>query len=246
MNVEIGAEAALFPEKEYIKGIAVAVQVKCISTVVSTLPPPFSPLDVWSVSNIAKPYHLHYWRRHSIDVCFSPYKQNALLIHYSLYILLPIWDIMDLDPFFCTKNINAKLPTLMKKENQILFIWKEIQSGAVAKSYITNGLLIYRELFAHFLIFLGSPSSYMTLQLLHSEFPYIWGKFYFLFYQCTYLLVAACPGRAACPLAEWPQHRRPQSPCRWREARWCDRWGCLKYWVITFCIRKGSTKHIYV
>ncbi len=25
----------------------------------------------------------------------------------------------------------------------------------------------------------------MTLQLLHSEFPYIWGKFYFLLYQCT-------------------------------------------------------------
>jgi hypothetical protein len=28
MNVEIGAEAALFPEKEYINGIAVAVQQK--------------------------------------------------------------------------------------------------------------------------------------------------------------------------------------------------------------------------
>jgi hypothetical protein len=28
MNVEIGAEAALFPEKEYIKGIFVAVQAK--------------------------------------------------------------------------------------------------------------------------------------------------------------------------------------------------------------------------
>jgi hypothetical protein len=27
MNVEIGAEAAQFPEKEYINGIAVAVQV---------------------------------------------------------------------------------------------------------------------------------------------------------------------------------------------------------------------------
>jgi hypothetical protein len=26
MNVEIGAEAALFPKKEYINGIAVAVQ----------------------------------------------------------------------------------------------------------------------------------------------------------------------------------------------------------------------------
>ncbi len=25
---------------------------------------------------------------------------------------------------------------------------------------------------------------YMTLQLLHSGFPYMWGKFYFIFYQC--------------------------------------------------------------
>ncbi len=30
----------------------------------------------------------------------------------------------------------------------------------------------------------GSPSSYMPLQLLHSEFPYIGTKFDFLFYQC--------------------------------------------------------------
>ncbi len=28
MNVEIGAEAALFPEKEYINGIAVAVRIE--------------------------------------------------------------------------------------------------------------------------------------------------------------------------------------------------------------------------
>jgi hypothetical protein len=28
MNVEIGAEAALFPEKEYISGIFVAVNIK--------------------------------------------------------------------------------------------------------------------------------------------------------------------------------------------------------------------------
>ncbi len=27
----------------------------------------------------------------------------------------------------------------------------------------------------------------MTLQLLHSDFPIIWGKCYFLFYQCTNL-----------------------------------------------------------
>jgi hypothetical protein len=40
-----------------------------------------------------------------------------------------------------------------KKENQIFLICKEIQIGAVAKSYITNGLLIYGEIFAHFLIY---------------------------------------------------------------------------------------------
>jgi hypothetical protein len=46
-----------------------------------------------------------------------------------------------------------------KKENQIFLIFKEIQDGAVAKSYMTNGLLIYGEIIAHFLIYiLGSPS----------------------------------------------------------------------------------------
>jgi hypothetical protein len=42
-----------------------------------------------------------------------------------------------------------------KKENQILLIYKEIQNGAVAKSYMTNsnGFLIYGEIFAHFLIY---------------------------------------------------------------------------------------------
>jgi hypothetical protein len=39
-----------------------------------------------------------------------------------------------------------------KKENQIFLIYREIQSGAVAKSYMTNGLLIYGEIFSHFLI----------------------------------------------------------------------------------------------
>ncbi len=41
-----------------------------------------------------------------------------------------------------------------KKENQIFLIYKEIQSGAVAKPYMTNGLLIYGEKFAHFFYFL--------------------------------------------------------------------------------------------
>jgi hypothetical protein len=37
---------------------------------------------------------------------------------------------------------------------------------------------------------LESPCSYMTLQLLHSEFLYILGKFSFIFYQCTVLRLA--------------------------------------------------------
>jgi hypothetical protein len=45
-----------------------------------------------------------------------------------------------------------------KKENQIFLIYKGILNGAVAKSYMTNGLLIYGEIFAH-------------LQLLRSKFP---------------------------------------------------------------------------
>jgi hypothetical protein len=40
-----------------------------------------------------------------------------------------------------------------KKENKIFLICKEIQNGAVTKSYMTNGPLIYGEIFAHFLIY---------------------------------------------------------------------------------------------
>jgi hypothetical protein len=40
-----------------------------------------------------------------------------------------------------------------KKENKIFLIYKEIQNGAVAKSYMTNSLLIYEEIFPHFLIY---------------------------------------------------------------------------------------------
>jgi hypothetical protein len=46
-----------------------------------------------------------------------------------------------------------------KKENRIFLIDMEILSGAVAKSYMNNGLLIYGEIFANFLIVLGNPSS---------------------------------------------------------------------------------------
>jgi hypothetical protein len=37
-----------------------------------------------------------------------------------------------------------------KKENQIFLIYKEIQSGAVAKSYMRKGFLIYEEMGKYF------------------------------------------------------------------------------------------------
>ncbi len=69
-----------------------------------------------------------------------------------------------------------------KKENKIFLIYQEI----------TNGLLIYGEnicAFPHTCI-LGSPSSYMTLHPIPSEFLYTlyMRKFCFLFYQCRSVL----------------------------------------------------------
>ncbi len=40
-----------------------------------------------------------------------------------------------------------------KKENKIFLIYKEIQSGAVAKSYMRKGFLIYEEMRKYFLIY---------------------------------------------------------------------------------------------
>ncbi len=37
-----------------------------------------------------------------------------------------------------------------KKENQIFLIYKEIQCGAVAKSYMRKGFLIYEEMRKYF------------------------------------------------------------------------------------------------
>ncbi len=41
----------------------------------------------------------------------------------------------------------------MIKKKRKFSSYKEVQSGAVAKSYMTNGLLRYGEIFAHFLIY---------------------------------------------------------------------------------------------
>ncbi len=61
--------------------------------------------------------------------------------------------------------------TLIKKEKQSFLIYKEIQSGAVAKSYMRKGFLIYEEMRKYFPIYEEAVRHIpMTLKLLHS-FP---------------------------------------------------------------------------
>jgi hypothetical protein len=62
-------------------------------------------------------------------------------------------------------GLNKRRGCTDKKENQIFLIYKEIQSGAVAKCYMTNGLLIYGEIFALFFI-----SSYIRKPFLIYDF----------------------------------------------------------------------------
>jgi hypothetical protein len=63
---------------------------------------------------------------------------------------------------------------LFKKIIKINKIYKEMQSEAVAKSYMRKGFLIYEEMCKFFPIYEEAViHTYMTLQLLHSEFPYI-------------------------------------------------------------------------
>jgi hypothetical protein len=48
--------------------------------------------------------------------------------------------------------------TLKKKEIKIFLIYKETQSGAVAKSYMRKGLLLYEEMHNYFPIYEGTVS----------------------------------------------------------------------------------------
>ncbi len=49
--------------------------------------------------------------------------------------------------------INEVISPIKKKIKFPHIIYKEIKNGAVAKSYMIHDLLIYGEIFAHFLIY---------------------------------------------------------------------------------------------
>ncbi len=76
------------------------------------------------------------------------------------------------------EEITRKVYTATK-ENQIFLIYIRKFRMEQLHSHIWLTASSW-EIFAHFLMYYEA----LPLQLLHSEFPYIWGKLDFLFYQC--------------------------------------------------------------
>jgi hypothetical protein len=70
-------------------------------------------------------------------------KHSLSLFPSPLFIPIPLTPTIILFPKLYTD----------RKENQIFLIYKEIQSGAVAKSYIGKGFLIYEEMSKYFPIY---------------------------------------------------------------------------------------------
>ncbi len=62
-------------------------------------------------------------------------------------------------------------------------MYKEIHMGAVAKSYMRRGFLIYEEMRKYLVIYEEAVSHLWHCN--RSHLNYIWGKFCFLFYQCS-------------------------------------------------------------
>jgi hypothetical protein len=77
-----------------------------------------------------------------------------------------------LDYFLCILEHCWTLHT-DKKENEIFLIYKEIHMGSVGcKVSMRKGFLIYEEMSKYFVIY-EEAISYMNLQPIPSEFPYI-------------------------------------------------------------------------
>ncbi len=74
-----------------------------------------------------------------------------------------------------------------RKQHFFLYIRKFRRDGV--QSHMTNGEPHIWLNICVFLHILGNPSSYMTLHPIHSEFPYLWGNIFFLFYQCAIVFV---------------------------------------------------------
>ncbi len=105
-------------------------------------------------------------------------------------------------PLFCWTLPHAGTDTLLKtqvewppytdkKENKIFLIYKEIQNGAVAKSYMRKGFLMYEEMRKYLTIYEEAVSHmYMTVNCSIQNFL-IYEKNFIFFFICV-LDIAPC------------------------------------------------------
>ncbi len=137
---------------------------------------------------LATPF-LHSWKSlHTVQIFFatSPQKTHICTTSHTqkqlnkkeVYCRLYSTWLCTLNNFFlnCYTLIKNKIKFSTYKRK---FRRDRVQSHIwlTAFPYMTKYLCIFP--------YIGSPSSYMTLHPIHSEFPYISGNFFFLFYQCT-------------------------------------------------------------
>ncbi len=78
---------------------------------------------------------------------------------------------------------NVASTTMIKKKIQFFSYIRKFRRDQL-QSHVWLTASSYMPNICAFPHILGSPSSWMTLHLIPSEFPYIWGNFFF-FYQCT-------------------------------------------------------------
>jgi hypothetical protein len=87
---------------------------------------------------------------------FSPifFQSSSLFASY----LLTVYRVIIVNhpspnPAFSTLHIASSQVSLIKKEKKIILIYRGIKSGAVAKSYMRKGYLIYEEMHKYFPIY---------------------------------------------------------------------------------------------
>ncbi len=81
----------------------------------------------------------------------------------------------------CTEKISYISLCTDKKENKIFLIYKEIQMGSGAKSYMRKGFLVYEEMHKYFHHIWGGRWSYMTLHPIPLNFLIYEENFSFFF-----------------------------------------------------------------
>jgi hypothetical protein len=103
------------------------------------------------------------WGERESPMCIPgwDYPSSTLLSHYPItsfheYVHIPERNLIlqhFLSPCQSCLNTAKRLKKQDKKENKIFLIYKEIQSGAVAKSYMRKSFLIYEEMRKYFPIY---------------------------------------------------------------------------------------------